>query len=79
MDWVVGIAIVIFVVYHLATGTTPPLHDREKEGIKRVGRVGLWVVLPPVGLWRSVRHGQRKRDERLAELINQKDKENRGS
>ena len=27
-----------------------------------VGRVTLWLVAWPLGLWRSVRHGRRKRD-----------------
>lgn len=40
----------------------------EIEGIKRVGRVGLWVV-PPVGLWRSVRHGKERHEDRLAKKI----------
>lgn len=31
---------------------------------KWVGRVSLWVFLLPVGIWRSVRHGRKVRDER---------------
>lgn len=37
-----------------------------REGMKRTGRVSLWLTLPPVGLWRSVRHGKKKHEDRLA-------------
>ena len=37
--------------------------------VKWLGRVSLWVVFLPLGLWRSIRHGRRKRDERLARMI----------
>jgi len=34
-----------------------------------IGRVLLWFVLLPVGIWRSVRHGRRKSEQRIiAEL-----------
>lgn len=35
-------------------------------GITRMGRILLWIVFWPVGLWRSIVHSQRKRDKRLA-------------
>lgn len=35
------------------------------------GRVLLWVVFLPIGLWRSIRHGRRKETERLIRQINQ--------
>lgn len=34
-----------------------------------LGRVVLWLLLPPLGLWRSIRHGRRARDRRLARDI----------
>jgi hypothetical protein len=43
--------------------------SRTAEGIKRTGRVGLWVAFPPVGLWRSIHHGKIKSEDRLAEKI----------
>lgn len=30
-----------------------------------LGRVGLWLVFWPVGLWRSLRHGRRKDRDRI--------------
>jgi hypothetical protein len=37
--------------------------------LTRLGRILLWFVLLPVGLWRSIRHGRKKRDQRLIEEI----------
>lgn len=37
--------------------------------LKWLGRVTLWLVFWPVGLWRSVVHGRRKHEKRQAELI----------
>jgi len=34
-----------------------------------LGRVTLWVLLPPVGLWRSVRHGRKTSERRQAKLL----------
>lgn len=39
------------------------------KAINQAGRGALWVAFPPAGLWRSWKHGQRKRDERLARMI----------
>jgi hypothetical protein len=33
------------------------------------GRVTLWVVFWPVGLWRSFRHGERKRAKKMEQII----------
>ena len=33
--------------------------------MKRLGRIFLWLVFWPVGLWRSLRHSQRKDLDRL--------------
>lgn len=41
---------------------------RTAEGVKRAGRISLWAV-PPVGLWRSVRHGKKQHEKRLAKEI----------
>jgi hypothetical protein len=38
----------------------------------RSGRAVLWVLLPPFGLWRSIKAGQRRRDERLARALRDK-------
>jgi hypothetical protein len=35
----------------------------------RAGRGALWVMAPPLGLWRSWKHGQKKRDAKLAQDI----------
>lgn len=39
---------------------------------KWIGRVSLWLLFWPLGLWRSYRHGQDKRDQRMAERLNQR-------
>ena len=36
---------------------------------KWLGRVALWVIFLPVGLWRSVRHGRKQSERRQAKLI----------
>lgn len=36
-----------------------------------LGRVVLWIVFLPVGLWRSIRHGRRKETDRLIEQLHQ--------
>lgn len=33
------------------------------------GRVLLWVVFLPLGLWRSIHHGRRKESDRLVRQI----------
>ena len=33
------------------------------------GRVLLWIVFLPLGLWRSVRHGKKQSERRQAKLI----------
>lgn len=63
------IIIVVLIVGLVSAGHNPTVSPREKEAIKRTGRIGLWLTLPPLGLWRSWKHGQRKRDERLARMI----------
>lgn len=34
-----------------------------------LGRVTLWVLFFPLGLWRSVRHGRKESERRQAKLI----------
>lgn len=34
------------------------------EPTKWLGRVSLWIVFWPIGLWRSVRHGRKNREAR---------------
>ena len=34
-----------------------------------LGRVLLWIVFLPLGLWRSIRHGKKKSEQRTAKLI----------
>lgn len=34
-----------------------------------LGRVSLWVLFLPLGLWRSVRHGRKQSEVRQAKLI----------
>jgi hypothetical protein len=31
----------------------------------RLGRIALWILFFPLGIWRSVVHGRRQRDARL--------------
>jgi hypothetical protein len=50
-------------------GSADETPDYVWNGVKRTGRVGLWVALPPVGLWRSVRHGKKQHERRLAKEI----------
>ena len=33
------------------------------------GRVLLWVVFLPIGLWRSIHHGRRKETDRLIQQL----------
>lgn len=37
--------------------------------IKWLGRVTLWVVFLPLGLWRSIRHGKNKRQAEVLRAI----------
>ena len=37
--------------------------------LKWLGRVALWVIFLPVGLWRSIRHGRKQSERRQAKLI----------
>lgn len=66
---VLGLIVALAILKSKGSNTSTVNTPAEIEGVKRAGRVGLWVMFPPLGLWRSVRHGQRKRDERLAQLI----------
>ena len=34
-----------------------------------LGRVTLWIVFLPLGLWRSIRHGRKQSEQRQAKLI----------
>jgi len=37
--------------------------------LKWIGRVTLWFVFLPVGLWRSVKHGKDRRQTKVLEAI----------
>ena len=37
--------------------------------VKWLGRVTLWIVFLPLGLWRSIRHGKKQSEKRLAKLF----------
>lgn len=37
------------------------------EPIKWAGRLLLWVLFFPLGLWRSIRHGANKRDRKASQ------------
>jgi hypothetical protein len=41
--------------------------------VKWLGRVSLWVLFLPLGLWRSVRHGRRKSEKRIIEAMRKQD------
>ena len=46
-----------------------------------LGRVLLWILFLPLGLWRSIRHGKKKSEQRQAKLIGEelkRDREARG-
>lgn len=32
--------------------------------VTKIGRITLWVAFWPLGLWRSIRHGQKKAEAR---------------
>lgn len=34
-----------------------------------LGRVSLWLVFFPLGMWRSIRHGRKKSERRIIEEI----------
>lgn len=34
-----------------------------------IGRVALWLLFWPLGLWRSIKHSQRKRDDRIIDEL----------
>lgn len=44
--------------------------------IKWLGRVLLWVIFLPLGLWRSIKHGK---DKRQAEVLRAIQAQNQGS
>lgn len=69
MDWIV--AIVVFVVFaaYLVKREEPAPKSDEYQGGSRAGRGALWMVCPPAGLWRSIRHGKEKRNQRLIDEI----------
>jgi len=33
--------------------------------ITKIGRISLWLLFLPLGLWRSIRHGRKKNNARL--------------
>lgn len=35
------------------------------NGLRRLGRIALWILFWPAGLWRSIRHGKEKDLARL--------------
>jgi hypothetical protein len=35
----------------------------------KLGRIILWIVFFPAGIWRSLKHGQRKRDDRMIKAL----------
>ena len=39
------------------------------NGLKRTGRVLLWTLFLPLGLWRSIRHGRKRRERELVETL----------
>lgn len=41
--------------------------------VKWLGRVALWVFVLPLGLWRSIRHGRRKSEERIIAAMKRED------
>jgi len=43
-----------------------------------LGRVSLWLVFFPLGLWRSIRHGRKQSEKRQAKLIADAMKSNDG-
>jgi hypothetical protein len=49
---------------------TPGQARGDRMGlIKWLGRVTLWVVFLPLGLWRSIRHGKNKRQAEVLRAI----------
>jgi len=42
--------------------------------VKWLGRVALWIVFLPLGLWRSVRHGRRKSERRIIEAMRDRER-----
>lgn len=49
--------------------TTPDGGDPTAAGFKRAGRVSLWAIFPPLGFWRSYRHGREQANIRQAKRI----------
>lgn len=37
--------------------------------LKWLGRVVLWILLLPVGIWRSFRHGRKKSEKKILKAI----------
>lgn len=78
MTWwsiILAVVIIPMVIAGIIQSQDEPI---ATEGMKRTGRVGLWVAFWPAGLWRSWKHGQKKRDERLAKLIAEETRKQRG-
>lgn len=38
--------------------------------VKWLGRVFLWLLFLPLGLWRSIRHGRKKSEQRIIDSLN---------
>lgn len=37
-----------------------------------LGRVSLWVLFLPLGIWRSLKHSQKKRDRKMLEEMDRR-------
>lgn len=37
--------------------------------IKWIGRMLLWLILFPIGIWRSIRHGNKKTEKRIIDAM----------
>lgn len=57
------------ITYWITIGWMVALAKPAWALLKKLGRIALWIGLFPVGLWRSIVHGRRKREKRFIEEL----------
>lgn len=69
MDWIIAIVVFVAFAAYLVKREEPAPKSDDYQGGSRAGRGALWVVFWPAGLWRSIHHGNEKRNQRLIDEI----------
>jgi hypothetical protein len=66
ITYAISVVLVVGIIWGIIVS---PHGVKATEGEKRAGRIGLWLMFPPLGFWRSVRHGRIEHEDRLAKKI----------